>query len=98
MKKHASKKHSVHVSVGERLRDARKKSGLTQEELAFHADLNAKYVGCVERGEKDISVARLMRLLEVVGCPPSRFFADFPMGDRPKDLRSKAGKPSAKKT
>lgn len=50
---------------------------MTQERLAYAAELNPKYVGCVERGEKDISVARLLRLLAVLEMDPSSFFKDL---------------------
>ncbi len=56
------------VALGHRLRALREGAGLTQEELAFRADLNAKYYGCVERGEKDISYLRLLAIFEVVGA------------------------------
>ena len=70
-----AKKNPTYVAVGKRLREARLEAGLTQEQLAFEADLNPKYVGCVERGEKDISVARLLRLLAVLKKEPGDFFA-----------------------
>ncbi len=48
--------------LGEAIRTFRKKANLTQERLAERADLNYKYLGEVERGEKTISVEALARI------------------------------------
>lgn len=38
--------------VGDNIRQLRKIKGLSQEQLAFRAEINASYMGQVERGEK----------------------------------------------
>lgn len=48
--------------LGEAIRSHRKAAGLTQEKLAEHADLHPKYIGEVERGEKNISIDALLRI------------------------------------
>ncbi len=53
-------------ALGETIRTFRKKAGLTQERLAEHADLNYKYLGEVERGEKTISVEALSRIAKAL--------------------------------
>lgn len=53
--------------LGEKLKQAREKLGLTQAELAKKARLNANYYATVERGEENISAKRLMKLEEVLG-------------------------------
>lgn len=42
--------------IGERIRQIRKAKGLTQEELAEKAGINASYMGTVERGDRNISI------------------------------------------
>lgn len=73
-----ARKDRLLVEIGRRLRDHRKRSGFTQEEVAFRAGLNPRFLGCVERGEKHIAVARLLVVLSVVGAAPADFFAKFP--------------------
>ena len=52
----------IKKEVGEKVREYRRKKGLTQEQLAFKADLHRAYVGHVERGEKNISVGNLEKI------------------------------------
>ncbi len=53
--------------VGERLRAARLKKGLTQIEVAEKADLNSGYYSRVERGEANLSVITLKQIVKVLG-------------------------------
>jgi transcriptional regulator with XRE-family HTH domain len=50
---------------------------LTQEELAELVDLNPKYLGEVERGEKIISIEALLRIAAKVAVPIRQFFRDL---------------------
>lgn len=47
---------------GKRLRELRKKSGISQEELGFRAGLHRTYIGSIERGEQNISVDNIHKL------------------------------------
>jgi len=42
----------ISVLIGDRIREFRKKKGLSQEELAHRANLNTAHLGQIERGEK----------------------------------------------
>ena len=45
-------KEKILVMFGERVRKFRKEKGLSQEQLAFKADLHRTYIGMIERAEK----------------------------------------------
>ena len=60
--------------IGEAIRLRRKRTGLTQEKLAERADLNPKYLGEIERGEKIISIEALLRIAAAVKIPIRDFF------------------------
>ncbi|OBA06002.1 hypothetical protein A9P44_03525 [Paenibacillus polymyxa] len=49
--------------VGERIRYLRKNRGLTQEQLGEKVDLPQSYIGGIERGEKNISLNTLERII-----------------------------------
>lgn len=49
--------------VGQRLRTYRQKRRLTQEELAEKAGLHPTYIGQVERGEKNLTLLTLEKIL-----------------------------------
>lgn len=52
--------------VGQRVREERLRVGLSQEQLAHQASLHRTYVGAVERGERNISMASLYLLADVL--------------------------------
>ncbi|WCF08285.1 helix-turn-helix domain-containing protein [Paenibacillus thiaminolyticus] len=60
--------------IGERLRYLRKKNNLTQEELAEKAGLNPSYIGSVERGERNISIETLEKLIHGLNVTPTEMF------------------------
>jgi len=52
----------IQRKFGARLRELRKSKGLSQEELAFRAELDRSFVGQVERGERNISLFNIYKL------------------------------------
>lgn len=60
--------------VGANVRRFRKEAGLSQERLALSAGIDLRYLGGIERGEHNPSVAVLGRLAEALGVHPSAFF------------------------
>jgi transcriptional regulator with XRE-family HTH domain len=62
--------------IGEAIRLYRKRMRFTQEKLAEKADLNPKYLGEVERGEKIISIEALLRVAKAIKVPVRMFFRD----------------------
>lgn len=53
-------------TFGDRLRAARKASGLSQEALAHQAGLHRTYVSSVERGERNIALLNILTLATVL--------------------------------
>lgn len=60
--------------VGERLRAIRRQKGLSLHDVEARSDLEfkASVLGAYERGERAISVPRLMRLAEIYEVPPDQ--------------------------
>lgn len=52
------------------MRRLRLEKGLTQEQLAFEADLDLTYVGGIERGRRNPSILVIARLAEALGGEP----------------------------
>ena len=62
----------INKEVGLRIRKYRLKKGLTQEELAFEADLHRAYIGQIERGEKNIGVNNLKKISDALNIKTSK--------------------------
>ena len=55
-------KKEILVKFGETVRDIRKEKGLSQEQLAFKADLHRTYIGMIERAEKNITLLNIEKI------------------------------------
>lgn len=62
--------------IGEAIRAHRKGASFTQEKLAELVDLNPKYIGEIERGEKIISIEALLRIAKAIKVPIREFFRE----------------------
>ncbi len=56
-------------ALGQRIRTLRQRKNLTQEQLGEVSDLNYKYVGEIERGDKTASIETLDRIARGLEVP-----------------------------
>jgi transcriptional regulator with XRE-family HTH domain len=62
---------TVAEQMGLNIRVMRTRKQLTQEQLAFAADMHPTYLSEIERGKRKVSVEMLLRLAKAMGCQPS---------------------------
>jgi len=55
------------MTIGDQLRQLRKKRGLTQSELALQTGLSYSFINQVERGKQSVRLDSLSRLAAVFG-------------------------------
>ncbi|QMV44729.1 helix-turn-helix domain-containing protein [Cohnella cholangitidis] len=60
--------------VGARIRQIRKERGITQEQLGERAQLQSTYIGGVERGERNISLDTLEKIIVALEMKLPEFF------------------------
>lgn len=65
---------SVHEEIGNRIRQYRQRSGLSQEKLALNAGLTVSFLGDIERGKKKPTVESLEKLLRALNVSFLEFF------------------------
>ena len=53
--------------IGMRLKQARIKAGLTQQELAEQTNLSVAFISRIERGSSHINLKRLTQICEILG-------------------------------
>ena len=63
----------VREQVGRNLRCLRQKAGLSQEELAFRAELNRGYINGIERFVRNPTVLVLQKLAQALDIRPGEF-------------------------
>lgn len=68
-------------SIGNKIAEARKKSNLSQAELAKQISISAQAVGKWERGESLPDIATLNRLAEILGVDLNYFSESFSLSD-----------------
>ena len=59
---------------GENVRRLRLAKGLSQEDLAELADCHRNYIGYVERGERNISLTKIVNIASALGCSCQELF------------------------
>ena len=64
-----AQRSALHAAFGARLREARVRRGMSQDELAADSGLHRAYIGGVERGERNPSLTSIARLADAVGVP-----------------------------
>lgn len=62
------------ISFGRTIREIRKEKGLSQEAFADLVGIERSYMGCIERGEKNISLTKVFQLSEALQVPPEEIF------------------------
>lgn len=55
-------RQQILIKFGERVREIRKKKGLSQEGLAQKANLHRTYIGMIERAEKNITLINIEKI------------------------------------
>ena len=66
------------LAFGRMVRLYRGKAGYSQEELANRAGIHRTYIGGIERGERNPTLAMVHRLAGALGIPPSQLLEDPP--------------------
>ena len=67
---------NVRQTIGWNVRNLRVAKGLSQERLALEAEIDRSYVGRIERGSENVTVATLESFAKVLGVPVRDLFND----------------------
>ena len=60
--------------LAKKIRNLRKKMGMSQEELGFAANLHRTYIGSIERAEQNVSVDNIHKLAKALKVKISDLF------------------------
>jgi transcriptional regulator with XRE-family HTH domain len=62
------------LALGEAIREARKKAGLSQEALALSADVDRAFMSALERGQRNVTLSNLLKVCRALDERPSALF------------------------
>nr|WP_272907503.1 helix-turn-helix transcriptional regulator [Paenibacillus xylanexedens] len=71
--------------IGNQIRVLRKKRGLTQDQLGEKVQLPQSYIGGIERGNKNISIETLEKLITALDIHPYEIFESLEVGNSEKE-------------
>jgi transcriptional regulator with XRE-family HTH domain len=66
---------AIEQKIGNRIREFREKTGMSQEAAAFKAGYDRSYWGQIERGEKSITIVTLYDFICTVETTVAEFFS-----------------------
>jgi transcriptional regulator with XRE-family HTH domain len=67
----------VYRTVGERIRDERKRQNITQDELALQVGLTRTSITNMEKGRQKLLLHTLIQIANILGIPPARLLPTF---------------------
>lgn len=67
-------KKLIEKSIGSRIKELRTFVKISQEELAFRADLDRTYINSVENGRRNISIVNIEKIAKALNVSIKDFF------------------------
>jgi len=71
------------VRFGEAVRRYRKDLGYSQEAFGDACGIDRSYMGGIERGEHNLALINIMKIIRTLGMQPSEFFRDLDEHEKP---------------
>jgi transcriptional regulator with XRE-family HTH domain len=66
----------VKVKIGQRIKELREASNMSQKDLSYAADLDRSYIASVENGQRNISIVNIEKIATALGVTLKEFFND----------------------
>lgn len=81
----AEERSPVLVAFGQAVRRYRKERGLSQEAFADECGIDRSYMGGVERGERNLALINIEKIIAALGMQPSEFFKALDKRNKTRD-------------
>lgn len=62
------------IKFGNNVRNLRKQKGISQEQLAFNANLHRTYIGMIERAERNVTLLNINKIANALNIPIKDLF------------------------
>ena len=64
----------IQKTLGEKIQNLRKETGLSQEKFALHINMDRTYFASVEAGKRNVSIQNLKKIADGLGVSLSELF------------------------
>lgn len=64
----------VKEKIGQRIKELREASSMSQKDLSYAADLDRSYIASVENGQRNISIVNIEKIAIALGVTLKEFF------------------------
>ena len=69
--------HMDYAALGKRIREERMRLNLTQEKLAEDVGVSTAYIGQIERGERSLTLDKLIKVVNRLGVTVDYLLSDY---------------------
>ena len=66
----------VKIKIGQRIRQLREISSMSQKDLAYSADLDRSYIASIENGSRNVSIVNIEKISIALNVTLKEFFND----------------------
>jgi transcriptional regulator with XRE-family HTH domain len=66
----------VKIKIGQRIRQLRELSSMSQKDLAYSADLDRSYIASIENGSRNVSIVNIEKISTALNVTLKDFFND----------------------
>lgn len=67
----------VKIKIGQRIRQLRELSSMSQKDLAYSADLDRSYIASIENGSRNVSIVNIEKISIALKVTIKEFFNDI---------------------
>ena len=78
---------NVKLKTGQRIKDLREKSAMSQMNLAYAADLDRSYIASIENGKRNVSIVNIEKIANALNVTLKEFFNDNEFEEHTKSYR-----------
>lgn len=66
----------VKLKIGQRIKELREQTNMSQKDLAYAADLDRSYIASIENGQRNVSIVNIEKIATALKVTIKEFFND----------------------
>lgn len=67
---------NIKFKIGQRIKELREQSNMSQKDLAYAADLDRSYIASIENGQRNVSIVNIEKISKALSVTLKDFFND----------------------